>query len=520
MAGAESYYDWSERYRPGSEESLEGNIRARQTIRTWLERWSRGKPQKKGLLLVGPPGVGKTTIARAIAADKGWDVIELNASDDRNAAAIRKAATRGATHRSLFHQEQIEDTQKQRTIILLDEVDHIGGSFTAINEARVHDNVIAESAEDVDLAGDSGGKGELLNLLQKTSQPVILACNDEMRFWGRGRNWRTSRDKVLRLALKVDFRRADEEAKRRISRRVLQAEGISIDPGALDFFVRQNPGDLRALVKDLQMLAQAGSGHIDLSLVQQFSELTTRDSTLDTFPGLERLYRANTSTSAIRIVRLIDKDPDDMAAWISWNNSSVYSDISAVVRGARALSACDLALHVRFTNRAYRAWYWGSCLSSLAASVVADVDSGRLAISFPGNLRRGREPWRRGGIIEKLADSCGCSRKAARQELYPPLAAVHSPTVEGSDTSDFTLSLAYGLDGDEHITLCALKPSLKVTKELVSRYYQAKDIAPPSPSTVIPKSSPEVEPRTPDPVDDEREKLEDDDSSGNQQKLF
>ena len=522
MAGAESYFDWSERYRPGSEELLEGNISARQTIRTWLERWESGKPQKKGLLLVGPPGVGKTTIARAIAADRGWNVIELNASDDRNAAAIRKAATRGATHRSLFHHESSEENkQTQRTIILLDEVDHIGGSFTAINEARVHDNVLADSTEEVNLKGDSGGKGELLNLLQRTSQPVILACNDAMRFWGRGRYWRTSRDKVLRLALKVDFRRADEEAKRRIARRVLKAEDITIDAGALDYFVRQNPGDLRALVKDLQMLAQAGYGHIDLSLVRLFSELTSRDSALGTFPGLERLYRARTSKDASRIVRLLDKDPDDMAAWISWNNPSVYSELSAVVRGARALSACDLALHVRFTNRAYRSWYWGSCLSSLAASVVADVDSGSLAISFPENLRRGREPWRRGGIIEKLADSCGCSRKAARQELYPPLAAVHSPTVDGTDASDFTLSLAYGLDGEEHTTLCALQPSLKATKELVGRYYQAQEVSSPSPlATAISPVAAKVDEPAPEQGDEGGGDEEEDASSGNQQTLF
>ena len=522
MADAVSFYDWCERYRPDSEELLEGNISARQSIRTWLDRWESGKPQKKGLLLIGPPGVGKTTIARAIAADKGWNVIELNASDDRNAAAIRKAATRGATHRSLFHSEKSEDdVPKQRTIILLDEVDHIGGSFTAINEARVHDNMIAESTEDINLAGDSGGKGELLNLLQKTSQPVILACNDEMRFWGRGRNWKTSRDKVSRLALKVDFRRADEEAKRRISRRVLQAEEISIDPGALDYFVRQNPGDLRALVKDLQMLAQAGSGHINLSLVREYSELTSRDNSLGTFPGLERLYRANTSKDAVAIVRLLDKDPDDMAVWVSWNNSSVYSDSATVSRGARALSICDQALHVRFTNRAYRSWYWGSCLSSLAASVIADVDAGRLAISFPGNLLRGREPWRRGGIIEKLADSCGCSRKAARQELYPPLAAVHSPNVESNDTSDFTLSLAYGLDGEEHITLCALKPSSKSSKELVGRYSQAQNnILNAGLSSDIDAATTRLNETTAEQVAEEQDDDEEDTSPGDQQTLF
>ncbi|MDG1552254.1 MAG: AAA family ATPase, partial [Candidatus Poseidonia sp.] len=92
MGGAS---DWTERYRPKSEQQLEGNEVQRRKIRTWLDDWKAGTPKKKALLLVGPPGVGKTTVARAIAEDMGWNVIELNASDARNAAAIRKAATNG-----------------------------------------------------------------------------------------------------------------------------------------------------------------------------------------------------------------------------------------------------------------------------------------------------------------------------------------------------------------------------------------------------------------------------------------
>eukprot|EP00760_Papus_ankaliazontas_P027238 PhM_4_TR3229/c0_g1_i1/m.44958/K11269/CTF18, CHL12; chromosome transmission fidelity protein 18 len=48
-------------------------------------------PPQQILLLVGPPGVGKSTVANVIARHWGYDVVEVNASSERNVTALQKS---------------------------------------------------------------------------------------------------------------------------------------------------------------------------------------------------------------------------------------------------------------------------------------------------------------------------------------------------------------------------------------------------------------------------------------------
>ena len=74
----------------------------------------------------GPPGVGKSSAARIVAAEFGYDVVELNASDVRNKKGLREYVSPLTSTKSLASwcggaDKQVDGGDK-KTCLIMDEV--------------------------------------------------------------------------------------------------------------------------------------------------------------------------------------------------------------------------------------------------------------------------------------------------------------------------------------------------------------------------------------------------------------
>ena len=76
---------WTEKYRPKLLQHFFGHEKAIADLRDWIE--SR---EKLPLLLSGPPGLGKTTVANIILSQYGYSAYAVNASDTRNGSDLRR----------------------------------------------------------------------------------------------------------------------------------------------------------------------------------------------------------------------------------------------------------------------------------------------------------------------------------------------------------------------------------------------------------------------------------------------
>lgn len=108
---------WSETRRPEFLDGVVGHIDVKQNLRTYLQT----KPFDKVVLLHGPPGIGKTTLALAATRSCGFEPLEINASQKMRSFADVESLVQSCRHArsitSLIRNDNIP------MCLILDEID-------------------------------------------------------------------------------------------------------------------------------------------------------------------------------------------------------------------------------------------------------------------------------------------------------------------------------------------------------------------------------------------------------------
>ena len=157
-------------YAPESVDDLIGNPKAHKQLEQYIL-------DKTPVIIVGGPGRGKTSAVYAIAKQHGYQVHEINASDERRQADISEIAT-------LVQMQSIFD---EKWIYLLDEIDYISAWAT------LHD------------------------MLQNYQHPIVMTCNDL---------WRVPKD-VQNVAMVITLRNPRVDSVVKHVKTIVDREGLT-----------------------------------------------------------------------------------------------------------------------------------------------------------------------------------------------------------------------------------------------------------------------------------------------------
>jgi len=243
---------WSEKYRPQIISDMVGNEEARAAITEWFVKWKKGT---KPLLLVGPPGIGKTTIAYLVSKQFGYDMIGLNASDVRSKSRINEILTPVLANVSVMG----------TPMIFVDEVDGIHGR------------------------GDYGGASALVDILKEPTVPIVLAANSDD----------SDKMKSIKKTVKIiHFKKIPPRLLRVYLENILKKQSAKLSPGTLIKVIDKSKGDIRSMINLTQSLVTGFNPQTE----KTFENVNVED-------GVNAFFKANSIDESRSVLYSMQIDP-------------------------------------------------------------------------------------------------------------------------------------------------------------------------------------------------------------------
>ena len=402
--------DWTEKYRPRTLDGVLGNPSAVNSMRNWAKSWEKGIPDKRALVLIGSPGVGKTTSALALAEEMGWDVVEMNASDHRTEGEIERIALRGSVFNTFDRDGNYSSASEgKRKLIILDEADNFFGRT------------------------DYGAYPAVGRLIKNTKQPVILIVNDFYELKRRS-------DAAKNDTLQITFKKTSAASMIKALRRIAESEGVTADQDALEIIASDAAGDMRAAVRYLESLS-LGTVRITSEMA---AELSGRDTRKDMYALMYSIFRKSDPSEARRVYSEIDSEPSDTELWIDDNMPYEYTDKGDLVRGYEALCRADIFLGRVHRRQYYRFWaYAGDIMTMGVAAARMSPGHSYERIRFPSFLSKMSRSKAvrsiRGSLVSKISVAYHTSTNRASSDILPYM------KILASGDPEFRLSIAGSL---------------------------------------------------------------------------
>jgi len=296
---------WIKLYQPKTSSEVLGQDSALTQLKGFLEEFKKQK--KKASIIYGPSGCGKTVSVYALANDLGLEIIEVNASDFRNAENINKTVGSAAKQQSLFSKGKV---------ILVDEIDGLSGRK------------------------DRGGVTAVAKLIDDTGFPIICTANNpfDKKF-----------SSLRKKSTVIEFKEMNHEDIAKVLSEICKQEKITAKDEDISSLSRRVGGDLRAAINDLQSLTYNNKELIR----KDIDELGQREKTETIINALLKIFKTTDPKIALTAFDNVPEDFDKRFLWVDENLPKEYEKPEDLARAYNYLSKADVM------NRRIRRWqHW------------------------------------------------------------------------------------------------------------------------------------------------------------------